>query len=455
MGESTFKEVVLGGIAVAILTACQAVSAPETAPLLPEASASSTVLIQEAAPEAPPVRAFTEDGIAALEARMGQYVADGHIYGVATRLVQGGDVISDYRTGVIKLETGTPIAEDTIYRIYSMTKPITGVAMMMLWEDGAFSLDDPVTDYVPEFAGLRVMNGVNEDGTPVLVDLERPPTMRELMSHTAGFAYGLMGDDPANSAFREQKILAAPDLETFIDLVADVPLLFQPGEAWAYSAAVDIQGHIVEKLSGQSFGEFLETRMFAPLGMTDTAFSVGPENYGRFSEVYDREPVHGVLVPLPYPEVQFTPETVAFESGGGGLTSTMNDYTRFCQMLLNSGTLDGVQILKPETVKLMRTNILEGDISLSSDGSNQGQTRPGIGFGLDFGVVTDAEAVGTPYGEGTYFWGGAAGTWFWIDPEHDLFFIGMIQTFDRQGPISGIRTVSADHVYAAMELNRS
>ncbi|MEM6899506.1 MAG: serine hydrolase domain-containing protein [Pseudomonadota bacterium] len=449
MGKMAFRTLLAGSGCAALLAACQINAPPETVSLLPETANSDAISVANTELVAPDRLAFTEEGIAALEARMGQYVTDKNVYGIATRLVHRDDVISDYRTGLIKLEDQEPLGEDSIYRIYSMTKPITGVAMMMLWEDGAFSLDDPVTEYVPEFEGLRVLDRINEDGTPVLVDLRRPPTMQELMSHTAGFAYGLRGDDPANSAFREQKILRAPDLETFIGRVAEVPLLFQPGEAWSYSAAVDIQGYIIQKLSGQSFGDFLQTQMFGPLGMVDTAFAVTPEKYGRFSEVYGRDPDSGALVPVPYPEVQFTPETVAFESGGGGLTSTMNDYTRFCQMLLNGGELDGARILKPETIALMRTNVLTDGIMLSSDGANQGDTRPGIGFGLDFGIITDAETVGQPYGEGSYFWGGAAGTWFWIDPENDLYFIGMIQTFDREGPIGDIRAVSADLVYAA------
>ncbi|MEM6411683.1 MAG: serine hydrolase domain-containing protein [Pseudomonadota bacterium] len=450
MGSLNISRLMFGSAYAALLAACQVAAPPQPVSLLTETAAQDATSIAREELIAPKTIAFTEAGVAALEARMVQYVADGNIYGIATRLVQGGEIISDYKTGVMRLEAQTPIADDTIYRIYSMTKPMTGVAMMMLWEKGAFSLDDPVTEYVPEFEGLRVMDGINEDGTPILVDLTRPPTMRELMSHTAGFAYGLRGDDPANRAFREREILRARDLETFIGRVAEVPLLFQPGEAWSYSAAVDIQGYIIEKISGQSFGDFLQAQMFEPLGMVDTAFAVTPEKYGRFSEVYGRDPESGALVPVPFPEVQFTPETVAFESGGGGLTSTMNDYARFCQMLLNGGELDGIRILKPETIELMRTNVLTDGIMLSSDGANQGDTRPGIGFGLDLGIITDAEAVGQPYGEGTYFWGGAAGTWFWIDPENDLYFIGMIQTFDREGPIGDIRAVSADLVYAAM-----
>ncbi|MEO9968326.1 MAG: serine hydrolase domain-containing protein [Hyphomonadaceae bacterium] len=394
---------------------------------------------------------FTDAGIAALEARMGQYVADGQVYGIHTRLVRGGETVSDFKTGIVGLEAQKPIADDTIYRIYSMTKPITGVAMMMLWEEGKFSLDDPVTAYISEFEGLRVLDGTNEDGTPKLVAANRAPTMRELMSHTAGFAYGLFGDDPANTAFRDNEILRAPDLQNLIDQVADVPLLFQPGEAWAYSAAVDIQGYVVEKLSGQSFGEFLEARIFTPLGMTDTGFYVPAEDYGRLSEVYGLHPETGQLVPVPYPEVQFRKETVPFESGGGGLVATMDDYSRFAQMMLNDGELNGTRLLKTETVELMRTNVLPEGIQLSSLGQNAGETREGIGFGLDLGLLLDADAGGFPHTTGSYFWGGAAGTWFWIDPAEDLYFIGMIQFLGSRGDDFTPRDTSAKFVYDALE----
>jgi len=397
------------------------------------------------------VSGFTEEGIAALEARMSKFVGDGKLYSIHTRLVKSGETVSDFKTGIVGLQAQKPVDDDTLYRIYSMTKPITGVAMMMLWEEGKFSLDDPVTKYIPEFEGLQVLDGAHEDGTPKLVAANRAPTMREVMSHTAGFAYGLTGADPANAAFREQDILRAPDLQTFIDKVAEVPLLFQPGEAWAYSASVDIQGYLVEKLSGQSFGDFLQDRIFTPLGMTDTGFYVPEADYDRLSEVYGYHPETGQLVPVPYPNVQFRKETVAFESGGGGLVSSMDDYTRFAQMMLNEGALDGARLLKAETVKLMRTNVLPEGVKLSSLGQNQGEAREGLGFGLDLGLLTDADAGDFPHGEGSYFWGGAAGTWFWIDPTNDLFFVGMIQIFDQGGEPVETRDVSARYVYKALE----
>lgn len=440
ISKRVFGVAVAAGIGLA-LVACSQPAISDEAP----AVSGSTVAATEAQVN------FTDAGIAALEQRMGQYVADGQVYSIHTRLVQGGEVISDFKTGIVGLETQKPVADDTIYRIYSMTKPITGVAMMMLWEEGKFGLDDPVTIYVPEFEGLRVLDGANEDGTPKLVAANRAPTMRELMSHTAGFAYGLAGADPANAAFRDNEILRAPDLQTFIDQVAEVPLLFQPGDAWAYSAAVDIQGYIIEKLSGQSFGEYLESRIFAPLGMTDTGFYAPAEDYDRLSEVYGLHPETGQLVPVPYPEVQFSKETVAFESGGGGLVATMDDYARFAQMMLSGGALDGTRLLKAETVELMRTDVLPEGVKLSSLGQNAGETREGIGFGLDLGLLLDAAAGDFPHTTGSYFWGGAAGTWFWVDPDKDLYFIGMIQFLGSRGEDFTPRDTSAEFVYEALD----
>jgi len=412
-----------------------------------------TTLPAETAIETAPVASFSDEGIAALEATMAQYVADGRLYGIHTRLVHKGETVSDFKTGLVGLQAQKPIADDTIYRIYSMSKPITGVAMMMLWEEGAFKLDDPVSMHVPEFENLKVLGGVNEDGTAILVDLERQPTMRELMSHTAGFAYGLGGTDPANSAFRDQKILESPDLQTFVDKVAGVPLLLQPGEAWFYSVGMDIQGYIIEKLSGQSFGEYLDSRLFTPLGMEDTGFYVPDEKYDRLSEVYGFNPENGQLVPIPYPGVMFRKETVNMESGGGGLVSTMDDYGRFSQMLVNQGELDGTRILKPETINLMATDVLPEGAQLSSQGVNQGDVYPGLGMGLTVGTVEDSEAVPTKIPAGSFFWSGAASTYFWVDPVNELYFIGMVQIFDQgnpNGPLE-LREAASAAVYEAME----
>lgn len=388
---------------------------------------------------------FDAARVAAIETAMGDYVRDGRLYGIHTRLAQKGEIVSDYYAGLRGLEQGLPIEGDTIYRIYSMTKPVTGVAMMMLWEEGKFELDDPVTKYVPEFENLKVLAGVNEDGSPILADMERPPTMSELMSHSSGFAYGLGGDDPVNTAYRDLKVLASPDMQTFIDRTASIPLLFQPGERWFYSVGMDIQGHIIEKLSGQSFGEFLQTRLFGPLGMVDTGFYVPEEDYDRFSEVYGFDPETGAMVPVPYPNVQFRKDTIGYKSGGGGLVSTMDDYSRFAQMLVNRGELDGAQILKPETIDVITTSVMPDGAAMTFGGD----PLPGIGMGLTFGTVEDADLAQVYTPNGSYFWGGAASTWFWIDPVNELYFIGMVQVFDNNNPDGPLqlREASTEAIY--------
>ncbi|MEO0607744.1 MAG: serine hydrolase domain-containing protein [Pseudomonadota bacterium] len=440
----------VAGLSLVALAGCVS-GISDTAPVEVEAP---PVAIEAASTTEPK---FSADGIAALETTMGDYLRDGRLYGIHTRLAQDGEIISDYYDGLRGLESGAPIEEDTIYRIYSMSKPITGVAMMMLWEEGLFDLDDPVSKFIPEFADLKVLDGVTEDGTAILTELDRQPTMRELMSHTSGFGYGLSGSDPANTAFRDMKVLESPDMQTFIDKTADIPLLFQPGEAWYYSVGMDIQGAIIERLSGQTFGEFLQSRLFGPLGMVDTAFFVPDENYDRLSEVYGFDPETGAMVPVPFPSVMFRKETVAFESGGGGLVSTMDDYSRFAQMLVNRGALDGVQILKPETIEVMITNVLTEDQSLSSLGINQGETYPGLGMGLTVGTVEDPAAVPSKIPAGSYFWGGAASTWFWIDPVNALYFIGMVQVFDNNNPNGPLemRETSSEAVYLALEADAS
>ena len=427
-------------------TAPESSAAPETAEATKMAAPSDfPVLASTDVPDG-----FSAEGLAALEARMKQFVADGDTAGIATLLVKDGEVIQYVEDGIRNPETGAPISKDTIYRIYSMTKPVTGVALMMLYEEGKFSLDDPVSKFVPEFEGLQVLGPKDASGEYSLVPLNRQPTMRELMSHSAGFAYGLFGADPANRAFRERQILASPDLGAFIDKTAEVPLLYQPGEAWVYSAAVDIQGAIIERLSGMTLGEFFDQKLFTPLGMDDTGFYVPADQYDRFSDVWGYHPETKQFGPFRAPTVAFRKETIAMESGGGGLVSTMSDYARFCQMLAQDGKLDGVRILKPETVRLMRKNALRDDLDVNLTGNLTREQVAGLGFGLDFGVIVDAEASPSPYGQDTYFWGGAAGTWFWIDPTNDLYFIGMIQRFPANGPRVDFRTISAVHVYQAL-----
>ena len=399
-----------------------------------------------------PVERFSPEGLAELDAMMKKAVDTGEVHGLAYLLVADDEEIQRNYFGYRSAENELPITEDTIYRVYSMTKPITGIAMMMLWEEGKWKLDDPITKYIPELSDLKVLDGVNEDGTPRLVDMERPPTMRELMSHTAGFAYGLGGTDPANQAFRDEQVLRSPDFGTLIDRVSGIPLLFQPGEDWFYSVSVDLQGYIVEKLSGQKFGEFLDERIFTPLDMDDAAFYVSADDYDRFSSVYTYSKDAGGLINVDEEGRGFRKETVAFESGGGGLVMTLDDYAHFCQMLLNGGSYNGKKLVEPETVALMATDVLPEGVEIWSAGNTDSRNGSGQGFGLDFGIVTDPVAAGTGQGAGSYYWGGAAGTWFWIDPVNDLYFVGMIQRMSGN-PESDYdpRAVSRTGVYNALQ----
>jgi CubicO group peptidase (beta-lactamase class C family) len=431
-------------IAIALLftaaTACA--SAPPVAP---------APVTFDALAESASGTGFSEQGLAALDAAMAAAVDDGAVKGISTLLVKDGKVVHYFDHGIRREADQAPITEDTIFRIYSMSKPLTGVALMTLYEDGAFSLDDPITKFVPEFAGLKVLSGTDADGQPILAEMDHVPTMRELMSHTAGFGYGLGGDDPVNTAFREQGVLASPDLETYISRVSGIPLLFQPGSNWSYSTAVDIQGYIIQKISGKPFGQYLKDEVLAPLGMTDTAFFVPDEKRGRFADLFTIDPETGEQVPMEGPRVAYREGAFGMEAGGHGLVSTLPDYARFCQMLVNGGELNGVRILRPETVKLMRTNVLPDSFHLFSDGTSVNPDRAGHGFGLDFGVLVDPSATGTLTPAGAYYWGGAAGTWFWIDPVNDLFFIGMVQLFPAGSMDHAFRRTSGDLVYKALD----
>lgn len=421
--------------------------------------ASSASSGWSAAPVADPATVgFSKAGLDRIDAAMEAAVSKGEVAGVVTLLAKDGQVV-DYDTfGLASLESGAPIRKDTIFRIFSMSKPITGVAMMQLYEQGKWKLDDPVTKFVPEFTNLKVLrldaegNAVlDASGKPVLVNPNRPATMRELMSHTAGLAYGLSGEDPANTAFRDLSVLGSSDLEEMITKMATIPLILQPGERWYYSAAVDVQGLIVQRLSGKRFGDYLQENLFAPMGMKDTAFYVTPDKAARLSGVYQWDRDTGKLASgNRFGRDNFT-NPARLESGGGGLVSTIEDYARFCQMMLNKGELNGARILKPETVALMTQNHI-GSLRLNSDGTAANPGLPGVGFGLDFAVVTDPAAAGTSEGVGTYYWGGAAGTWFWIDPTNNLYFIGMIQRYGGAGPnATDFRAESRKLVYEALE----
>jgi CubicO group peptidase (beta-lactamase class C family) len=266
--------------------------------------------------------------------------------------------------------------------------------------------------------------------------MKRPPTMREIMSHTAGFGYGLQDEHPVDKMYREKRVLGANGLKDMIDRTATIPLVYQPGTAWRYSSSVDIQGYIVEKLSGQTLGQFMESRIFKPLKMTDTAFYVPAAKASRLAAVYVGNRETGKIEEARQVFDNDMPTYLsppAMESGGGGLVGTTMDYARFAQMIANKGELDGVRILAPTSVELMGTNVIPKDVLVNSNGTTGARFNEAVGFGLDFMVVKDARAAGTNQGDGTMSWGGAAGTWFWVDPTNDLIFVGMIQRMGSTG----------------------
>nr|WP_295111101.1 serine hydrolase domain-containing protein [uncultured Caulobacter sp.] len=409
------------------------------------AHAAAPATIVAAAPDSV---GFSAEGLKKLDAHMQGLVDTGHLPGVTTMLVRHGKVVN-FEVHGKKGFDGPPMTKDTVFRIYSQTKPVTGVAMMILFEEGKWKLDDPVSKYVPEFASLRVFKGVNADGSFDTVPADRPPTMREIMSHSAGFAYGLNPDNPIDKAYVDTGVLGAKSSQEFVRKVAALPLVAQPGARWKYSVAVDIQGMIIEKLSGMSLAEFMQKRIFDPLKMTDTGFWLPASKMDRLASLYVWGPKVKKLVPAEGFMVLDITKPPVVASGGGGLVSTNADYARFAQMLLNGGELDGKRILKPDTVKLMRTNALN-DTIMNSDVPPFNTAR-GRGFGLDFAVVQDSAKAG-PQGNGTFSWGGAAGTWFWIDPTNDLFFLGMIHILNKDGDpaIKDIDDDSAKLVYDAL-----
>ena len=319
---------------------------------------------------------FDPEKLVALEKRMHKFVADGETMGIATLLVCNGKVASYAQAGVRDIVKGKPISQDTIYRIYSMSKPIIGVAMMMLYEQGEFSLSDPVSKFIPEFESLEVVKSYEKDGSFELEPLERQATMQELMSHTGGFAYGFSGMDPSNVEYRKQDVLGSSDLQSLVNKVASAPLMHQPGTKWEYSISVDLQGAIIERITGMTLSEYLDKKLFTPLGMTDTAFYVSTGKADRLADLFAYHPITQTLQRMPFSEpdynllgdISYSKETRGMESGGGGLVSTMADYARFCQMLINGGTLNGIRVITEESVKLMSTNILSSGQKVDIDG---------------------------------------------------------------------------------------
>jgi CubicO group peptidase (beta-lactamase class C family) len=363
-----------------------------------------------------------------LDAHFAGYVADGRLPGWLLTVRRHGRLVHVARCGSRDVEAGLPVTDDTVWRIYSMTKPITSVAAMLLYEEGAVALTDPVSAFIPSFADVRVFVG-GSDLRPVTVPAIEPVRVWHLLTHTAGFTYGFHRSHPVDALYRaagfEWGTPRGVDLAQACDLWAGLPLLFQPGTEWNYSVATDVLGRVVEVASGQRLDEFFADRIFGPLGMTDTAFWATPEAQPRLAALYGPGP-DGKAARLDVLG-RWVLKEPRMLVGGGGLVSTAADYDRFTQMLLHrpgspGGELDGIRLLSPRTVGYMARNHLPGGVDLETFGRPLFAETPfrGVGFGLGFGVLIDPVPGKVVGSAGEISWGGAASTAFWVDQAADL-----------------------------------
>jgi CubicO group peptidase (beta-lactamase class C family) len=371
------------------------------------------------------------------------YIAPGKIAGCQTLVARHGHVAYFKSQGLMDRERRKPMTDDTIFRLYSMTKPITSVALMMLFEQGHFQLNDPVTRFIPSWRDHKVWVS-GEGGSMETVAPARPMTMRHVLSHTGGLTYGAT-NHPVDRAYREAGVGrgAGETLSGFADKLAKVPLRYQPGERWMYSLSTDVCGYLVEAISGKTFDQYLQETIFDPLDMKDTSFMVAPRKADRFAANYERQADKSLKL-IDDPERSNYLKQPTFFSGGGGLTGTTADYLRFCEMLRRGGELDGVRILGPRTIELMHLNHLAGgkDLSGMAIGAFSETAYEGVGFGLGFAMTLGQVEAGA-LGGGDYYWGGAASTIFWVDPKEDLVVVFMTQlmpsaTFNFRGQLRNI-----------------
>jgi CubicO group peptidase (beta-lactamase class C family) len=367
-----------------------------------------------------------------------RYIDAGRFPGTQLLVYRRGKVVHNAVQGFADIERRVPVRDDTIFRIYSMTKPVTAVAFMMLFEEGRVALDEPVHKYIPQWKNL----GVFVAGTAPAF-LTRPPSrpmlIVDLLRHTSGLTYGFQQRSNVDAAYREKKIAEGGTLQGMINELAQIPLEFSPGEAWNYSVSTDVLGYLIGKISDRPFEQFLKERIFDPLGMGDTGFYVPSDKVTRFAACYSADPPGKVTVHASERKATMTLQDdpvkspylspPSFVSGGGGLCSTASDYLAFCRALINGGELDGVRLLGPKTLQLMTSNHLPGgaDLPALSRSLFSEATYNGIGFGLGFQVTIDPARTLMPVSRGEYAWGGIAGTAFWVDPVEELIAVFMTQ----------------------------
>jgi CubicO group peptidase (beta-lactamase class C family) len=410
----------------------------------------AVVVIAQGLPSTTPERVgLSEERLLRIGNAIRQDVADDKIAGALAMVARNGKIAYVDYAGMADMEKKVPMGPETIFRIYSMSKPITSVAVMMLFEEGHFFLDDPVGKFIPELAKMEVIDAEEltngdagvfnlpdvSDADKVITKVQkldvhthaqkRPITIRDLLRHSAGLTYGFFGNTPVDKMYQMNGILVSDqNLEDFVRKLGQIPLQFQPGERWHYSVSVDVLGRLVEVVSGQSFDVFLQERIFNPLGMVDTGFYAPEEKLDRLATLYAPDGEGSIIPADPLLSRNFVAKPKTF-SGGGGLVATAGDYMRFSQMLLNGGELDGVRIISRKTIEMMTTDHTEGLPS--------GYRAPGYGFGLGFAVSENRGLHGGPATEGEFNWGGAAGTKFWVDPEENLIAVYMIQILPHGG----------------------
>jgi len=355
------------------------------------------------------------------------YVASGKLPWAMTLVARHGEIAYIEAVGEANVEAEEAIATDAILRFYSMSKPVTAVAALMLYEEGRFQMDDPVGAYIPALARMEVMTG-HDDHSIDTDPAEHAITIRDLFMHTSGFTYGFSGGDPLTRAYLERRTDFEPQdgpLAEVVKRLANLPLAHQPGTRWTYGVSIDVLGHLVEVVSSKTFDRFLRERLFEPLGMTDTFFELPPDRMSRFVPCYEKQDKRfrrsDGTTDSPYVK------GVTCFSGGGGLLSTMHDYHRFTDMLRRRGELDGERILGARTVDFMASNHLKGDLTDMGQATWNETTFEGIGFGLGVSVVVDPMKAQVMSSKGEYAWGGMASTAFWVDPKEDLTAIFLTQ----------------------------
>ncbi len=403
--------------------------------------AGERVLAAELVRIAPEQQGMSAERLRRLDDLAAEYVAEGQVAGIQMQVNRGGKLVYSSSVGHRSIDRQQALDSDDLFRIYSMTKPITAVAVMQLYEAGHFHLSDPITKWLPELEALQVRTPEGQ-----LVPMHRSPTMSELLTHTAGFSYGFYPKDPIDQVYRDASLWGAKDLDAFVLKVAELPLAFQPGTDWRYSIAVDLTGLIIERMSGKSLDVYFKESLFDPLGMADTFFEVPLEKRHRLvtNHYWDWSKKQLAQVSGTVPTLGIESEEdamsgfdrVSLFTGGAGLVSTMRDYMRFAEMLRAGGVLDNVRVIGPKTLKFMTKNHLPKSLASTGSGEDPIQNRfKSFGFGLGFGVMMDPVGSGTLSSAGSFSWGGAAGTIFWVDPVEDIAAVAMIQLMGSPWPL--------------------